>query len=129
MLAADTNVVLRLVIADDRLQHERAVQLFATNKVWIAKTVMLEANWVLRSRYHYSDRGAAALLVIISGLTNAVLEDRRTVIEALTLVGNGVDFADALHLASRGSADRFVTFDRKLARRARKAGITAIAEL
>jgi predicted nucleic acid-binding protein len=37
----------------------------------------------------------------------------------LAALERGLDFADALHLASSGGATRFVTFDRRLVRRAR----------
>jgi predicted nucleic acid-binding protein len=34
------------------------------------------------------------------------------------MLEEGVDFADALHLASSAAAERFVTFDAQLAKRA-----------
>ena len=48
------------------------------------------------------------------------LEDERAVAEALGAMERELDVADAdaLHLARRGDAERFVTFDRRLARRA-----------
>jgi predicted nucleic acid-binding protein len=41
------------------------------------------------------------------------------VAQALVWAEAGVDFADALHLASAASCEAFVTFDKQLARRAR----------
>jgi predicted nucleic acid-binding protein len=49
------------------------------------------------------------------------------VVEALRWMRAGMDFADALHLASVGQADRFATFDRGLIKRAQKvAGIKVV---
>lgn len=42
---------------------------------------------------------------------------------------SGLEFADALHAAQRRDGERFVTFDRRLARRAPKAGVLAVGLL
>ncbi len=55
----------------------------------------------------------------VAGLPNVELEDTGAVADALAALERGLDFADALHLASSGGATRFVTFDRRLVRRAR----------
>jgi predicted nucleic acid-binding protein len=41
----------------------------------------------------------------------------------------GLGFADALHADQRRDGERFVTFDRQLARRAPKAGVLAVSLL
>jgi len=40
-----------------------------------------------------------------------------------------MDFADALHLASRGDSARFITFDEKLVKRAKALGVNGVALL
>jgi predicted nucleic acid-binding protein len=47
------------------------------------------------------------------------LRARALIARALDWCGQGLDFADALHLASSGRAEAFATFDRALRRRAR----------
>ena len=47
--------------------------------------------------------------------------------QALQGFEGGLDFADALHAAQRRDGERFVTFDRQLARRAPRAGVLAVA--
>jgi len=54
------------------------------------------------------------------GLEAVFLEDEVSVAKALDSFKEGLDFADALHLASAGDATQFATFDRKLARQARR---------
>lgn len=52
------------------------------------------------------------------GLPQVTVEDGSAVAEALDLLGAGMDFADALHMASGGEAGRFATFDKRLKKRA-----------
>jgi predicted nucleic acid-binding protein len=49
--------------------------------------------------------------------------------QALHGYEGGLDFADALHAAQRRDGERFMTFDRPLARRAPKAGVLAVSPL
>ena len=51
MIAVDTNVVVRLLIADDARQAAQASALFRNEEIWLCKTVILESVWVLRSLY------------------------------------------------------------------------------
>ena len=118
MLAVDTNVLVRFLTGDDAQQAKRALALFRDAQVWIAKTVLLETEWVLRSLYGFeSDRAAAALQALV-GLENVHVEDARAVERALNWFAAGVDFADALHLASLDQAEAFVTFDANFRKRA-----------
>ena len=58
------------------------------------------------------------------GLQGVTLEDPRLVATALTWAEQGLDFADALHLAAARDCTGFLSFDRRLA----KAGAT-VAEM
>lgn len=49
MIAVDTNVLVRLPTGDHAQQATAARSLFAAEPIWIAKTVLLETGWVLRS--------------------------------------------------------------------------------
>lgn len=51
------------------------------------------------------------------GMPGVLTEEPRQVALALDWFG-GLDFVDALHLAASPDAERFVTFDRRLIRRA-----------
>ncbi|MGA7884467.1 MAG: type II toxin-antitoxin system VapC family toxin [Acidobacteriaceae bacterium] len=124
MLAVDTNVVVRFLAKDDPKQSARAGEIIHDNEIWIAKTVLLEAEWVLRSVYAYSPAWIEGGLRRLSGLPQVEVEDGLDVAEALDWFAAGMDFADALHLASSTGADGFATFDRKLAAQARR--LTAI---
>jgi predicted nucleic acid-binding protein len=53
-------------------------------------------------------------------LERVVVEDESAVLSALEVHARGMDFADALHLASSQRADTFATFDGSLKTRAGK---------
>ena len=121
MIALDTNVLVRVVTADDPEQLEIALRVFRSSPLWISKTVLLETEWVLRYSYELAPAAILEALRRLLGFRNLQVEDRGAVLQALSLFEAGVDFADALHLASSCEAERFVTFDRTLAQRAGKA--------
>jgi predicted nucleic-acid-binding protein len=120
MIAVDTNVVVRFLVRDDPKQAARAAELIRDNQIWISKTVLLETEWVLRSLYRFSPQSLGRALRALAGLEKVFLEDEIAVAKALEWFQEGLDFADALHLASAGTANQFATFDGKLARQARR---------
>jgi predicted nucleic-acid-binding protein len=117
LTATDTNVLVRLVTRDDPEQAERAAALFRSGEIFVAKTVLLETEWVLRYSYGLDRQALHRTLRTLLGYPALVIEDRAAVLRALGWYGDGMDFADALHLASSAGADRFATFDRALVRR------------
>ena len=128
MLAVDTNVLVRLLTRDDPAQATRAATLMRTNDVWIAKTVLLETSWVLRSLYDFAEESVLAALRGLAGLPSVHMEEPLAVAKALQWAMAGMDFADALHLASSGQARQFATFDKKrLIAAAKRSAIEVIA--
>jgi predicted nucleic-acid-binding protein len=129
MLAVDTNVVVRFLANDDPRQSPLTRDLFLTQSIWIAKTVLLETDWVLRNSYGMDSAAVRFALMRLLTLPLVSVEDEAAVRKALLLGDQGLDFADALHLASRPAGVRFVTFDRALIRRAKRLGESAITDL
>lgn len=119
MIAVDTNIVVRFITADDLHQWRRAHDLFEHDAIFIPKSVLLETEWVLRSGYGFAPRSILDALRGLLGLSNVAAEDSSAVGLALEWFGSGIDFADALHLASCGPATGLATFDRNFERRAR----------
>jgi predicted nucleic-acid-binding protein len=126
MIAADTNLVVRLLTQDDKKQAAIANTIYATQEVWIAKTVLLETSWVLESVYGFSSTAVRAAILLLVGLPNVRLENDEAVVAALDLIAKGLEFADALHLTSRPDRVTFVTFDKRLVERARRAGVGGV---
>jgi len=127
MIAVDTNVVVRLLTADDAKQAASARSLFAAGPIWIAKTVLLEAGWVLRSLYGFDESAIREAFTKLLGLKNVHTEDEPSVASALALTVHGIEFADAIHLSSRPPGTVFVSFDQSFVRRAKRAGATQVS--
>ncbi len=113
MKAIDTNVLVRSLTSDDPGQAARAMTAIATDRVFVATTVLLESEWVLRSLYGLSKPAVIAALRGFSGLPQVTLERPRLVAEALARADQGMDFADALHLGAAAECEAMLTFDRK----------------
>jgi len=129
MLAADTNVLVRFLTNDDAAQSARAKRLLSTEHVWVSKTVLLETAWVLLSVYRVPAVEVNHNLKRMLGLPNIHVEDAVQVARAFEWTATGIEFADALHLASVANAHSFVTFDRQLAGRASKLKGVRVAAL
>lgn len=120
MVAIDTNIVVRLLVNDDPLQTGKTVELFSKNKIFISKTVVLETEWVLRGVYNLERTTINSALKSLLSLEQVIIEDEAGVFEALSSHLQGMDFADAIHLASSRMAKSFATFDTKFRTRAKK---------
>lgn len=127
MVAVDTNVVVRLLTGDDPRQEAAARSLFATEPVWIAKTVLLETGWVLRTLYGFQEHEIREAFTRLLGLRNVWAEDEASVAAALALTAHGVELADAMHLSSRPPGASFVSFDKPFFQRAKRAGVGGIS--
>ena len=117
MVAVDTNVLIRLVSNDHPSQAARAAAVFRSGPVFVAKSVLLEAEWVLRYSYDLDTEAILRALRAVLGLANVSVEDPAAAVTALRLCEQGLEFADALHLASSARAG-LVTFDARLVKRA-----------
>lgn len=102
MIGLDTNVLVRFLVGDDALQFERARRLLrreaaSGEPVLISLVVLLETEWVLRSRYGL---GKADILRAFSGLLDSVellFEDEASLEQALfTWRDSPAQFADCL---------------------------------
>ena len=122
MIALDTNVIVRALTRDEPIQARKAAAIFASGRLFIPKTVLVELDWVLRKAYGFAHPAVNDALSRLVGLDILEVEDRSAVIAALAWHADGIDFADALHLASSASALELCTFDSALAKRASRVG-------
>ncbi len=121
MLGIDTKVLVRFLIRDDEGQFERTRRLIkrevgSEEDVFVSLLVLVETEWVLRSRYSLQK---SEVMEAISGLLDATevqFEDEPAVEEALFIwKDSAADFADCLigahhrRLGCRATA----TFDAK----------------
>lgn len=122
MPAVDTNVVVRLLTRDDESQFQKSRALFATGDIFIPDTVVLESAWVLRFAYGLEAAAICEALERLFGLESVRLQNPAAVAQAIAWCEEGLDFADALHLALSQGQGSLRTFDRDFARKARGKG-------
>ena len=128
MLAIDTNLIVRYLTGDHQEQSARARALVDGNDVFVAITVILEVEWVLRSAYGYQPVDVAQALRAFGGLPNVTIEAAELVAQALVHAEQGMDFADALHLLKSAHCDGFATFDQKFVKAAQAAGFVKVKQ-
>lgn len=123
MIAVDTNIIVRLLIRDDEAQFQASRRLFADSPVFIADTVILETEWVLRHAYDLTPDAVCQAMRKLFGLAQVHLNQPRLVSQALDWHEQGLDFADAFHLTLSQQHASLKTFDGKFIKRA--ASLTA----
>ena len=128
MIAIDTNLLVRLVTNDPPQQAEIVEKLLKSNQVFISRTVLLETEWVLRSRYKIKATQISGFFSALLNQETIVLENDQQIEQALKWYDLGADFADALHLAVCDSAP-FYTFDKDFCKAARKEGMTPVVKI
>jgi predicted nucleic-acid-binding protein len=129
VIALDTSVVVRVLTADDPDQLEVARRAMQSGALFLSKTVLLETEWVLRYSYEIGRAEIGDALRSLIRYRRMEVEDLPAVIEALSWHAEGMDFADALHLASSKRADRLATFDREMVAAAAELGCVPRVEL
>lgn len=119
MTAVDTNIIVRLLTGDDAAQFQKARQVFASHDIFIPDTVILETEWVLRFAYKFKPAAINTAFTKLLGLANVRVARPETIATAVDWHRQGLDFADALHLAACHEQSRFLTFDARLVRKAK----------
>lgn len=122
MIALDTNLLARLLLRDDARQHTRVRQLLAREQDYTAPvTVMQELVWVLEVNDCGTDDIVRGLQLLL-GLPNFKPQQPEALQRALRWYADGLDFADALHLALSSASEELATFEKAFARKAGKLG-------
>ena len=128
MMAFDINVLVRLATNDQPEQAEIVENLLKVNQVFISRTVLLETEWVLRSRYNNSAKHISEFFTALINQDTIFVENHQEVEQALEWYDFGADFADAIHLAVC-STTTLHTFDKNFCKTARTKGITPAVKI
>ena len=102
MLGLDTNVLIRYLVQDDRQQFEKARRLIHREAgrgepVLVSLLVLLEIEWLLRSRYGLSKAEIVAAFSALLDAADLAFEDETAVEYALySWKDPAADFADSL---------------------------------
>ena len=67
MRGIDTNIVVRLLTADDEKQAKAARNIVEGNEIFLGVTILLEAEWELRAGYGFAPDEIARALRGLAG--------------------------------------------------------------
>ena len=124
MKALDTNVLVRLLVNDDRAQAGKAKALLERaesggEQFFVTFLVVLELMWVLSASYRFERSEVIEALRMLSGLPVLSFEDYDGIIDLIELAStNRADLPDLL-IGLRAKAcgcDATLTFEKRLAR-------------
>jgi predicted nucleic-acid-binding protein len=124
MPALDTNVLVRWLTRDDEAQYAVAGRKLAAARqqgqsLWVAPTVLLELEWVLRSRYRVGRVAMASTFDALLQVHELSFGEEVAVERALWRFkrDDAPDFADCLHasLAEGAGQGPLLTFDTRAA--------------
>jgi len=122
--SVDTNILVRLVAQDDAQQAQAVDRLMVRHAkrgelLFVPVTVVLELEWVLRSRLAVSKAHFIETLSALLTMVELSFEAEDALEQTLVDYEDGMaDFAEYLHLAlsRKSEALPFWTFDRKAAK-------------
>lgn len=124
MPALDTNVLVRYLVQDDIAQFAAAKRLIdgclsESSSLFVPVTVVLELEWVLRSKFGFAKSDILQALSSLFSATELTLESERALEVALQLFRESTaDLADCLHiaLATQAGEQPLWTFDKVAAK-------------
>ncbi len=124
MPALDTNVLVRYIVQDDPAQLAAAKHLISRcvaqgSTLFVPVTVVLELEWVLRSRFEFGKDDVLMILASLFSAAELTFESERALEVALQLFRKGsADFADCLHVAltTQAGEQPLWTFDKAAAK-------------
>jgi predicted nucleic-acid-binding protein len=124
MIGLDTNVIIRYLTQDDRVQSRKATELIEHRLTvemhgFVSIVAMVETVWVLDRTFNLSPREIAATIERMLQIEVLLIEDEQEVFTAMIALKEGrASFADALiaGLGIRAGCEHTVTFDQKALR-------------
>lgn len=124
MIGVDTNILVRLLTADDRVQTEHATRFIkercsSSFPGFVNSIVLTELVWVLDNLYDYGRTDIARAVDTLLASRDLAIEAAEQVRSALrTFKASNCDFIDALigEVNRARGCEATATFDRKAAR-------------
>ena len=121
-ITLDTNVLARYLLGDSPGEAKRAEALLRRRaRFHVMPTVLVELGWVLRVNGCATEEIGDAVehLMQLPGFESLAIPQTRY---ALNWLAQGLDWADAVHLAYAPQGAEMFTFDQAYVKAARRAG-------
>lgn len=121
MIGLDSNVLIRLLVADDSAQHHQATSFLervnSQHPAHVSQLTLMKTWWVLTRSYKIGSPIAVAAIRALVASDEVHVEDVASINKALDAAESGADFADALISAQhqKSGCTETVTFDEKAA--------------
>ncbi|MFN2502593.1 MAG: PIN domain-containing protein [Pyrinomonadaceae bacterium] len=119
MRAVDTNVLVRLLVRDDKAQQSSA-ESFVAPGAWVSHLVLAETVWVLDSVYGLNRAELIDAITMLQDQEQLVIEEAQVVSAALEHYRkkSSLEFTDCLilEIARKAGHTPLGTFDRNLAK-------------
>jgi predicted nucleic-acid-binding protein len=126
-ITVDTNILLRVLVQDDRKQAQVAAKLLREAvTIAVGLPCLCELVWVLREGYKYSTADTSLALRTLLGARNVQVK-HAAVQAGLDMLEAGGEFADGV-IAYEGAwlgGETFVSFDKKAVSLLARQGISA----
>lgn len=118
MIGLDTNVVVRLLVADDARQASLATSFMSGRSedepAFVSAVVLAEIAWVLDDVFGYPQSAIVGALLSLFESSNLVVEREQAMKEAIALAGDrNTDVSDCIiaRLSLEEGASHTLTFD------------------
>lgn len=106
------------MVDDGTRQSALARKCLLENLHYVADTVLLETEWLLRSVFRLGRDKINLLFSDLLASENAIFSNRSTIATAILAHRTGLDFADAMHVLTAEGCTDFITFDAELIKKA-----------
>jgi predicted nucleic-acid-binding protein len=124
VIGVDTNVLVRYIMQDDRVQSRLATAMLDAltpeRPAYVSAVALAETSWVLSSTYGAPRSELAEAIEALLDADALVVEHAASARRALVACRSGADFADAFIAAinQQAGCGESVTFDKDAAKRA-----------
>lgn len=124
MISLDASVLVRYATADHPVLSPVALRIIKDNQCFLTKAALIELVYVLKSVYRLDKPAIVASIRTILGLETVTVEDYLRTSSAVEWFEDGMDFGDAMILASSADSTNVATFDSGFTKLSRRIGAT-----
>lgn len=127
-ITIDTNILLRIFVADDEVQYQKSIELLESiDEFFVPVTVFIEVVWVLTQTYKLPKSDVFEVLLDFIENSEKLVCDTKMVRTGLQMLQNNGDFADMInaYIGNEHGYAHFVTFDKKASQKLNQLGYIA----